>query len=326
MKRTSRSPRFPGMHSSSIPAVLLAFCAALTAQPQQARKAGGHQIGGQPERPIPASVSYLRDIQYCTGGGKPLLLDWYIPKDVARKPSPVIIWIHGGGWVGSDKSENAVPVFLSGNGFVVASINYRLSNEAIFPAAIEDCKCAIRFVRANAARHGIDPQRIGLVGSSAGAHLSLLAGLAGEKAGLEGAGGWPGVSSRVAAVASLKGVSDFSIGHTGFQEGLGIGPKRFLGGSMEERPDNYRRASPITWVTPDGPPIILLHGDADTTVPYDQSVRLKKAYDRLGLHAELVPIEGATHRLRRVGGSPAGMSEKQIYERIADFFRCTLKP
>jgi acetyl esterase/lipase len=306
--------------------LILLLTAAVVGQQQTKKGGGGHVIGGQPEKPIPASVNYIRDVQFCTGGGKPLLLDWYIPRNIAHKPSPVVIWIHGGGWVGSDKSENAIPVFLSANGFVVASINYRLSNEAILPAAIEDCKCAIRYVRANAAKYDIDPKRIGLVGSSAGAHLSLLAGLADEKAGLEGTGGWPGVSSRVAAVASLKGVSDFSIGHTGFQEGQGIGPKRFLGGSIEEKPDNYRRASPITWVSPDDPPILLLHGTADTTVPYDQSVRLKKAYDKLGLHAELVPIEGATHRLRRVDGSPAGMSEKQIYERIAEFFRRTLKP
>ncbi len=300
--------------------LILLLAATLPGQ-QRAKKGGGHVIGGQIERPVPESVNYTRDVQYCTGGGKPLLLDLYVPKSLARKPAPVIVWIHGGGWVGSDKSENAIPVFLSARGFMVASINYRLSGEATFPAAIEDCKCAIRYLRANAAKYEIDPRRIGLVGSSAGAHLALLAGLADEEAGLEGSGGWPGVSSRVAAVASLKGVSDFTVGHKAFQDGQGIAPMRFLGGTMEEKPEAYRRASPLTWLSPGDPPILLLHGDADTTVPYDQSVKLKKAYDKLGLPAELVPIEGATHRLRRVDGSPAGMSERQVYERIDAFFK-----
>jgi acetyl esterase/lipase len=308
--------------------IVLVLIVAATAAPQQQKKAGGtpHVAGGKPERPIPESVNYIRDVQFCTGGGKPLLMDWYVPKQRAHTPAPVVIWIHGGGWVGSDKSENAIPVFLSERGWTVASINYRLSGEATFPAAIEDCKCAIRYVRANAAKYEINPDKIGLVGSSAGAHLSLLAGMADEKAGLEGSGGWPGVSSRVAAVASLKGVSDFTVGHLAFQEGKGIAPMRFLGGTMEEKPDAYRKASPLTWLSNDDPPILLLHGDADTTVPYDQSVKLKKAYEKLGLHAEMVTIEGATHMLRRVDGSPAGMSEKQIYQRIHEFFQQVLQP
>ena len=307
------------MTMRKVSALILLLTVSLSAQ-QARKKNAGHVAGGPPERPIPENVNYVRDVQFCTGGGKPLLMDWYIPKDLPKKPNPVVIWIHGGGWVGSDKSENDIPVFLSARGMLVASINYRLSGEATFPAAIEDCKCAIRYVRANAARYSADPHRIGLVGSSAGAHLSLLAGLADEKAGLEGSGGWPGVSSRVQAVASLKGVSDFTVGHKAFQDGQGIAPSRFLGGTMEEKPDAYRKASPLTWLSPDDPPILLLHGDDDTTVPYDQSVKLKKAYDKLGLQAELVPITGATHQLRRRDGSPAGMSQKQIYERIYQFF------
>jgi acetyl esterase/lipase len=315
------------MRRATILLFVLAACIAAQQQKQQRapqdRKGpnSGHVGGGQPEAAIPENVTYIRDLPYCTGGGHPLLLDWYVPKQPARTPGPVIIWIHGGGWVGSDKSENQVPVFLSRRGLLVASINYRLSNEAIFPAAIEDCKCAIRFVRANAGKYDGDPAKIGLVGSSAGAHLSLLAGMADDSAGLEGSGGLPNVSSRVQAVASLKGVSDFTVGHKAFQHGLGIGPSRFLGGSMEQQPENYKRASPLHWLSKDDPPILLLHGDDDTVVPYDQAVKLKKAYDELGLHAELVPIPGATHQLRRRDGSPAGMSIPQIYDRIYDFFK-----
>jgi acetyl esterase/lipase len=306
--------------------LLAASAAAQTASsaPQRQQKGSANRRYpprpmGPPQFPIPENVQYVRNIQFCTGGGKPLFLDWYIPKKRQPLPSPVIIWIHGGGWVGSDKSENAVPIYLSKRGWIVASINYRLDREAIFPAAIEDVKCAIRYVRANAGKYSINPDKIGLVGSSAGAHLALLAGLAGEKAGLEGEGGWPGVSSRVAAVASLKGVSDFTVGAKAFQHGLGVAPMRFLGGTMREKPDNYRRASPITWLSHDDPPILLLHGTADTTVPYAQSVELKKAYDKLGLHAELVPLEGATHILSRA-------NLDQAYQCINDFFTRILKP
>src|ERR1700726_4619649 len=136
----------------------------------------------------------VADIQYCTGGGKPLLMDVFIPNHRNRQPTPAILWIHGGGWERGDKNGNSGAQLLANQGFVTASLFYRLSGDSPFPADIEDCKCAIRFLRANAARYGIDPDRIGVAGASAGGHLAELVATADATAGLEGQGGWESVS------------------------------------------------------------------------------------------------------------------------------------
>ena len=119
-----------------------------------------------------------------------------------------MLWLHGGGWERGDKNGSSGAKFLAAAGFVTASIYYRLSGEAKFPADLEDCKCAIRYLRANAAKFDLDPDRIGVAGASSGGHLALLLGMADEKAGLEGSGGWPNVSSRVRAVVSYYGPTD----------------------------------------------------------------------------------------------------------------------
>src|SRR5271165_7074151 len=150
------------------------------------------------------------DVQYCTGAGRPLLMDVFIPRQPIRRPTPAVLWIHGGGWERGDKNGNSGALMLAGEGFVTASLFYRLSGDSPFPADIEDCKCAIRFLRANAARFGIDPDRIGVAGASAGGHLAELVATADESAGLEGEGGWLRVSSKVQAAAAYYGVSDFT--------------------------------------------------------------------------------------------------------------------
>lgn len=129
-----------------------------------------------------------RDLQYCSPGGRPLLMDIFIPKHRNAAPAPAVLWIHGGGWEVGDKNGNSGAKLLANEGFVTASLSYRLSGESPFPAAIQDCKCAIRFLRANAPKYGIDPDRIGVAGSSAGGHLAELIATADESAGLEGDG------------------------------------------------------------------------------------------------------------------------------------------
>src|SRR5260370_16837115 len=163
----------------------------------------------QDENVSTKDYAVVSDIQYCTGGAKTLLMDVFVPRTRLRQPSPAVLWLHGGGWERGDKNGSSGARFLASAGFVTASIYYRLSGEAKFPAAIEDCKCAIRYLRANAAQYGIDPERIGVAGASAGGHLALLVGTADEKAGLEGTGGWPNVSSGVKAVVSFFGPTHF---------------------------------------------------------------------------------------------------------------------
>jgi acetyl esterase/lipase len=269
---------------------------------------------------IPDTVEVTRNVEYCQGGGHPLLLDVYRPKERAAVPAPAMLWIHGGGWRAGDKEPAPLALQLATRGFVTASANYRLSGEAPFPAAIEDCKCAVRFLRANAARYGIDPARIGVAGGSAGGHLALLVGTADESAGLEGTGGWKGVSSRVAAVLSWFGPADFSVGHEAFEKGRGPSIAAFLGGALNEKPENYRRASPVTWVSKDDPPLLLIHGNADSTVPFDQSIRMEKAYRKAGLAVELIKVENAEHGFKAAGSAPATPDLQEIMRRSGSFF------
>ena len=258
------------------------------------------------------------DVQYCTGAGQPLLMDLFIPNHRNRVPTPAVLWIHGGGWEIGDKRANSGAKFLADAGFVTASLSYRLSGGAPFPAAIEDCKCAIRFLRAHAATYGIDPDRIGVAGSSAGGHLAELVATADRSAGLEGNGGWPGVSSRVEAAASYWGVSDLTASFPLETDRVIV---KFFRGAKKDKADAYRKASPIFYVSSADPPLLLVHGDEDHDVPLQQSVRMADAYRRLDLPVELIVVKHAEHDLAHVGNAPISPSVETIHRRTADFFR-----
>jgi acetyl esterase/lipase len=144
----------------------------------------------------------LADVQYCTGGGKPLLLDIFILRNRIRRPTPTVLWLHGRGWERGDKNGSSGVRFLASASFVTASIGYRLSGEAKFPADIQDCPRVIRFLRANAANYELDADRIAVGGASSGGDLALLAGLTDQSAGLKGSGGWANVSTRGSATVS----------------------------------------------------------------------------------------------------------------------------
>lgn len=270
---------------------------------------------------IPDNVEVVNNVQYCTGGGHPLLLDLYLPRNPVSKPGPAVLWIHGGGWRIGSKEGSKLAVSLASNGFVAASVNYRLSGEAPFPAALEDTKCAIRYLRANAVKYGIDSKRIGVAGDSAGGHLALLTATAHESAGFEGSGGWNQVSSRVSAVLSWYGPADFSVGPTAFERGYGPSIIAFLGGTLEQRPENYKKASPVTWVSKDDPPLLMFHGNEDTTVPFDQSVRMEEAYRKAGLEVELVKVENAGHNFTPAGNKRISPTLPEIMEKSVAFFQ-----
>ncbi len=222
----------------------------------------------QDENRSTADYSVAADVQYCTGGGKPLLMDVFVPRTRIRRPTPAVLWLHGGGWERGDKNGSSGARFLASAGFVTASIYYRLSGEAKFPADLEDCKCAVRYLRANAERYGLDPDRIGIAGASSGGHLALLVGLADQKAGLEGFGGWPNVSSRVSAVVSYYGPTDLTAIAADFGTRAQAAITKLIGVASQESPAAYWRASPIAYVAPGKPPILMVHGDGDTLVPF----------------------------------------------------------
>ena len=267
----------------------------------------------------------VSDVPYCKGGGQELLMDVFVPKRAIRRPTPAILWIHGGGWERGDKNGNSGAQLLAAAGFVTASLFYRLSGDWPFPADIEDCKCAIRFLRANAQAYGIDPERIGVAGASAGGHLAELVATAGPDAGLEGDGGWPGISSRVQAASAYYGVSDFTVGAMQFQHHTGKVVLKLFRGTESEKPDLYRRASPIYFVSRDSPPLLLVHGEQDDLVPFDQSVRMAEAYRRLRLAVEFVGVKNAGHDFEQVGPSPISPPLDVIHERTSDFFRRNLQ-
>jgi len=252
-------------------------------------------------------------------------MDVFVPKRAIRRPTPAILWIHGGGWERGDKNGNSGAQLLAAAGFVTASLFYRLSGDWPFPADIEDCKCAIRFLRANAQAYGIDPERIGVAGASAGGHLAELVATAGPDAGLEGDGGWPGISSRVQAASAYYGVSDFTVGAMQFQHHTGKVVLKLFRGTESEKPDLYRRASPIYFVSRDSPPLLLVHGEQDDLVPFDQSVRMAEAYRRLRLAVEFVGVKNAGHDFEQVGPSPISPPLDVIHERTSDFFRRNLQ-
>jgi len=266
----------------------------------------------------------LPDVQYCTGGGKPLLMDVFVPQHRTRTPTPAVLWIHGGGWERGDKNGNSGAQLLADEGFVTASLFYRLSGDSPFPADIEDCKCAIRFLRANAAKYGVDPDRVGVAGASAGGHLAKLVATADQSAGLEGNGGWQNVSSKVQAASAYYGVSDFTVGATQFQHHTGLVVLKLFRGTEKDKPELYRKASPIFYVSKDDPPLLLVHGEKDDLVPFDQSVRMAEAYRRAALSVEFIAVKNAGHDFEQVGDAPVSPSVEAIRQRTIDFFERNL--
>ncbi|MCX6910784.1 MAG: alpha/beta hydrolase, partial [Verrucomicrobia bacterium] len=237
--------------------------------------------------PLPEGVRALREIEYMPGGGPSQSLDLYLQK--SDRPLPLIIWVHGGAWLSGDKRGG--PFFqMLARGYAVASLNYRLSHQAVFPAQIEDCKAAIRWMRAHAREYNLDPGRFGAWGSSAGGHLVALLGASGGVKSLEGGAGNPGVSSRVQAVCDWFGPTDFTQMETHaltpgkpFNHDATDSPEsRLIGGALQENKDKARAANPITYVTPDDPPFLIMHGDRDPLVPHHQSELLAAALKKAG--------------------------------------------
>lgn len=262
----------------------------------------GQQQQARPNRraaALPEGAKGIRDVEYARVDGKPLRLDIYLPPDDEKLGRlPVVVWIHGGGWQSGSK-DNCPVVPLCGEGYAVVSVNYRLTDVAAFPAQIHDCKGAIRWIRANAAKHGFDPKGIAVAGSSAGGHLVALLGTGGEVKELEGdVGGNLDQSSRVQAVCDFCGPAAF------FEEGSmgkdpqGTGPKavvKLLGGPLSENQEKARLASPVVHVSKDDPPFLIVHGDKDPLVPLDQSRRLAAALEKAGVPVKLHVVEGGGH-------------------------------
>lgn len=228
-----------------------------------------------------------RDVVYRTVDGIQLKLDLYVPyKPVA---GAAMLYIHGGGWQSGTKEQYVLwylPYLQLG--LPVVAVQYRLSGVAPAPAAVEDCRCAFRWVARNGAKYGIDPARIVITGGSAGGHLALITAMLDDS--LDKACGDSGPAPKAAAVINYYGATDLP--HL-----LGIGrdyAKKWFRGVQD--PDALaRRISPLTWVRPGLPPVLTLHGDADGSIPYEQATRLHDALGKAGVPNELVTIRGGAH-------------------------------
>jgi acetyl esterase/lipase len=276
----------------------------------------------QPARPAfrpPEDVQLVSDVVYGKGGKRDLKLDIVRPKAPAAGLMPVVVYVHGGGWSAGSK-EDALPALvpLARRGYFCATVEYRLSGEAPWPAQIEDCKCAIRFLRAKASDYGIDPQRMGVWGASAGGHLVAMLGATGGEKQFEGKGGWPEQSSRVQAVCDWFGPADLTWAiprEPGQARGVaGNAVVALLGGPGPDLMEKARLASPVTYVAPGDPPFLIMHGDKDPLVPLSQSEKLRDALQKAKVEVKLDVVEGAGHGF----GGPAQ------FRAVLDFFNAHL--
>jgi acetyl esterase/lipase len=241
-------------------------------------------------------VSEYRDQMYARTPQRNLHADVFVPRNV--KSPPLVVYIHGGGWKVGDR-RSAYAKSFTRHGFAVASIDYRFSSQAVFPAQIHDCKGAIRWLRANAAFFGYDPARIAVMGESAGAHLAVLLGTSAGVKALEGSvGGNLGHSSRVQAVVDYYGATDFHLRsrtQPSMTEVPGGTAYDLLGGPVSGNKELARLASGAHFVSRDDPPLLAIHGDADEQVLIDQSERIVDAYLKHGLDTEFLIIHGGAH-------------------------------
>jgi len=242
---------------------------------------------------VPKGFHAIRDVPYAVHVRRSQMLDVYVP-DATTLPRPVMVWIHGGGWYSGDKSAPPGMGILL-RGYVVASINYRLSSEALFPAQIFDCKAAIRFLRAHAREFDIDPSRIGVWGDSAGGQLAALMGTTNGRAEYEGLEGTPGVSSAVEAVCDWFGPSDFLLASDVRPASQGAMTLLF-GGKVSAHAAMAMFASPAEQVGR-APlvPFLIMHGQLDALVPAHQSQILYQKLEQAGAPARLVILPKSGH-------------------------------
>ena len=286
-------------------------------------------------------IDFYDGVAYGTGSGHDLLLDLMIPQGVPAAPRPVLVWIHGGGWTAAELTRKYRPtetlIRFCRAGFVCASIDYRLATEAPFPAPIEDCKCAVRFLKAHGQQLGIDPDRIGVWGESAGGQLAALVGASYNNPRLEGNGGWSQYSSAVHAVCDWYCGGDMT--HLGASQtaevqararemgiqlsamrGKGEPPvvpvefsTQILGKPGDQAVELSMDISPIFYVEEERlPPYLLMHGDSDRIVPVEFSYNFYDALLSHGHDATFVIIPRQGHGFFKGEG---------YYDIIAAFFQ-----
>ncbi|MBV6498665.1 MAG: hypothetical protein CJBNEKGG_00893 [Prosthecobacter sp.] len=253
---------------------------------------------------LPAGIKMEKDIAYIEGGDEAQKLDIYVPETPSDKPLPLIVHIHGGGWRAGSKFPCPFTA-MALKGYAVASVEYRFSQKAVFPAQIQDCQAAIRWLRAHASQYHFDTSHVGVIGGSAGGHLSALVGTSGGKKAFPAIGGHEDQPDRVQAVIDIYGPADFS---TVMQQAAAdknvrnifafntpSDPYSSLIGTKLDDKAKADAVSPVHYVSQDSPPFLILHGTHDTLVPYAQSLQLEAALKAQGVPVWLQALPGAGH-------------------------------
>ena len=274
--------------------------------PAGADPAAAPPAAAAPGRGVPGDIDLKADLPYAGTDNARQRLDLLLPKTrKSDKPLPVVVFIHGGAWQSGSKENgrgNLMPLVRSGD-FAGVSVGYRLTDQAVWPAQIHDCKAAIRWIRGHAKEYGLDGDKIAVWGSSAGGHLVSMLGTSGGVAELEGSlGPDTAQSSRVTCVINFFGPEDFLSmvrQPSAMDRSKGAYPEaKLLGGTVQEKPEAAKAASPVTYVTPDDPPFLTAHGTKDTTVPYTQAEEIDAALKKAGVSSILISMEGGGHGFR----------------------------
>jgi acetyl esterase/lipase len=266
----------------------------------------------------------IKDLTYCNSADEATKMDLYYPKEFS-KSNPVVVFIHGGGWSGGDKSDlfdhTDFPALMQA-GFSIAAINYRLAPVYPFPIPIQDAKCAVRFLRANAKSLQLDPDRIGVMGDSAGGHLAAMLGAADASAKMEGAGGWTDVSSQIQAVVEMYAPVDLSAFIKNVNGSIMV--RKVFDQKVSPTTNQLRLYSPITYISKNDPPVLIIHGEMDNLVPIDQANAYFKLLQKNNVPAVLIAVKNAGHGLIP-SSQEINPSRNEISDQIVLFFKTNLR-
>ncbi len=273
---------------------------------------------------LPAGIRMEKDLTYIPNGDAAQKLDIYLPEKPSDKPLPLIVHIHGGGWRGGNKFPCPVTGMVL-KGYVVASVEYRFTPKAIFPAQIQDCQAALRWLRARSKEYNFDPNRVGVIGGSAGGHLSALVGTAGGKKAFASIGGHEEQSDRVQAVCDIYGPADFSTvmqqaaedknAKNIFQWNTPSDPySSLIGTKLDDKP-KADAVSPVHYVSQDNPPFLILHGTHDTLVPLAQSEQFAAVLKAKGVEVWLQKLPGSGHGGPAFGKPAVGQLTQNFFDK-----------